>query len=261
MRSARLVGMTPSTNDTCIPASRNSRLSDHVYYGSLPPTIREVWHGGHPEAGAYCAHNPRHRRRRRRETFHRRPSQVPATKSCCRRREDAYICRSDPSKINLALIDIMCIGERYRARDGLLTKPRDRLVLTVGLPGRCIQAVQHDGGPDGGFLEKPFSAQALVQRIQEVLPIPSQGDGPVKSAPPAAPEAGPDRTSTAGNADAVYRLETPVRCPQCGETITTLRAVRLLRTQVNFTSTLPRRGRVLACPNCLCVVSAELTNF
>lgn len=61
--------------------------------------------------------------------------------------------------------------------------------------------------------------------------------------------------------DAVYRLETPVKCPYCGETISTLKAVRLLRDQVNFTSTLPRRGRVLACPLCRALLPAELTNL
>jgi hypothetical protein len=142
-----------------------------------------------------------------------------------------------------------------------------------GFPADAIRAVQHDGGPDGGFLEKPFSAQLLVQRVQEVLPNPAPGSAgsqesgvrvpdsavgaphPVPGMPP------PAGSSTAANADAVYRLETPVRCAQCGETITTLKAVRLLRTQVNFTSTLPRRGRVLTCPSCLCMVAAELTNF
>jgi ribosomal protein S27E len=61
--------------------------------------------------------------------------------------------------------------------------------------------------------------------------------------------------------DAVYRLETPVKCPYCGETISILKAVRLLREQVNFTSTLPRRGRVVACPVCRAVLPAELTNL
>lgn len=61
--------------------------------------------------------------------------------------------------------------------------------------------------------------------------------------------------------DAVYRLETAVKCPSCGEAISTLKAVRLLREQVNFTSTLPRRGRVVACPVCLAVLPAELTNL
>jgi len=61
--------------------------------------------------------------------------------------------------------------------------------------------------------------------------------------------------------DAEYTLESPVKCPACGERVTTLKAVRLIRAQVNFTSTLPRRGRVIACPHCLAVVPAELSNF
>lgn len=61
--------------------------------------------------------------------------------------------------------------------------------------------------------------------------------------------------------DAEYALEHPVRCLACGETVSTLKAVRLLRTRVNFTSTLPRRGRVVVCPICYAMVPAELTNF
>src|SRR5436305_2113668 len=61
--------------------------------------------------------------------------------------------------------------------------------------------------------------------------------------------------------EAEYALESPVRCPACGERITTVRAVRLLRAKVNFTSTLPRRGRVITCPQCLAIVPGELTNF
>jgi DNA-binding NtrC family response regulator len=67
--------------------------------------------------------------------------------------------------------------------------------------------------------------------------------------------------STETKIEAEYTLETPVRCPACGERIVSLKAVRLVRSQVNFTSTLPRRGRVIACPNCLAIVPAELTNF
>jgi hypothetical protein len=62
-------------------------------------------------------------------------------------------------------------------------------------------------------------------------------------------------------AEAEYSLEWPVKCPACGETISSLKAVRLLRTHVNFTSTLPRRGRVVVCPRCHVVLPAELTNF
>jgi hypothetical protein len=59
--------------------------------------------------------------------------------------------------------------------------------------------------------------------------------------------------------DAEYALEYPVRCPHCGQALDVVRVVRLLRTKVNFTSLLPRRGRVISCPLCLKVLSAELS--
>ena len=61
--------------------------------------------------------------------------------------------------------------------------------------------------------------------------------------------------------EAEYALESPQTCPQCKKEVSTLQVVRLLRSKVNFTSTLPRRGRVLACPKCLTVMSGELGNL
>jgi hypothetical protein len=60
---------------------------------------------------------------------------------------------------------------------------------------------------------------------------------------------------------AVYTLELPVRCPHCRELIRSLRVLRIKRTQVSFTSTLPRGGRVIACPQCERVLSAELATL
>ena len=57
---------------------------------------------------------------------------------------------------------------------------------------------------------------------------------------------------------ASYELELPARCPYCREAIRTLRVLRLKRTQVTFTSTLPRGGRALVCPACERILSAEL---
>jgi len=70
-----------------------------------------------------------------------------------------------------------------------------------------------------------------------------------------------DVTETTASDEAEYTLESPVRCPRCGETIEVLRVVRLLRTKVNFTSTLPRRGRAMCCPQCGTLLSAELSGF
>lgn len=60
---------------------------------------------------------------------------------------------------------------------------------------------------------------------------------------------------------AVYALESPVRCPECAQEIHTLRVLRVLRTQVSFTSTLPRKGYVILCPHCERLLSAELSGL
>ena len=58
---------------------------------------------------------------------------------------------------------------------------------------------------------------------------------------------------------AVYTMESRARCPQCEREISTLRVLRVVRTQVTFTSTLPRKGYVVICPECEHVISAELS--
>ena len=65
----------------------------------------------------------------------------------------------------------------------------------------------------------------------------------------------------ARQSEAEYTLEYPARCPHCAAESEVLRVVRLLRTRVNFTSTLPRRGRVISCPECTTIIAAELVGF
>lgn len=57
---------------------------------------------------------------------------------------------------------------------------------------------------------------------------------------------------------AVYGLEHPVTCPNCKVELDRVYAVRLFRAKVNFMSSLPRSGRVLACPSCRVVLPGEL---
>jgi DNA-binding response OmpR family regulator len=166
--------------------------------------------------------------------------------------------------IDLLLTDIMLpSGNGISLASALLAKRPDAQVLYMsGFTADAIQAVQHEAGPNGGFLEKPFLPRTLVDRVRMVVP-PNERQVPfeVQPEPVIAPTPLPADVAPGANSDAVYRLESPARCPQCGETISTLRAVRLLRMQVNFTSTLPRRGRIITCPCCLSIVPAELTNF
>jgi hypothetical protein len=61
------------------------------------------------------------------------------------------------------------------------------------------------------------------------------------------------------DSEAEYALEYPAVCPSCGEVLATVKVVRLLRTRVNFTSTLPRHGRAVICPGCRAILSAALT--
>jgi hypothetical protein len=58
--------------------------------------------------------------------------------------------------------------------------------------------------------------------------------------------------------EAEYTLETPVSCPNCKGEISSVHVVRLLRSRINFTSTLPRRGHVILCGSCRAMLSANL---
>ena len=58
---------------------------------------------------------------------------------------------------------------------------------------------------------------------------------------------------------ATYTTEVAVRCPHCEESIHTVRIVALTRSQVAFTSTLPRKGRVAVCPECDAILPVELS--
>lgn len=60
---------------------------------------------------------------------------------------------------------------------------------------------------------------------------------------------------------AEYTLELPARCPYCREPIHTIRVVRMTRSKVQFTSTLPRTGRAFVCPSCERLLSIELAGI
>jgi hypothetical protein len=59
----------------------------------------------------------------------------------------------------------------------------------------------------------------------------------------------------------LYHLELPARCPSCREPIRSVRVLRMTRMQVAFTSTLPRGGRAMVCPQCERIISIELSTF
>ena len=71
----------------------------------------------------------------------------------------------------------------------------------------------------------------------------------------------PQGAAAAGSAGAVYTLESPAQCPECDSEITTIHVIRVMRTQVSFTSTLPRKAYVIACPACRKLLSAGLSGL
>lgn len=165
-----------------------------------------------------------------------------------------------PTKIHLILTDIILPTSNGMAlaHDLVAKRPGTPVLYMSGAGSHAIHAIQFEGAPVGEFLEKPFPPDMLVRKVRAVLlQAAAQSGAESVGVSASSSETAAQRQSS----DAVYRLESAVRCPQCRETISALQAVRLLRAQVNFTSTLPRRGRVLVCPSCAAIVSAELTAF
>lgn len=63
------------------------------------------------------------------------------------------------------------------------------------------------------------------------------------------------------DSEAEYALEYTCNCPHCLHSLRTVAVVRMLRTKVNFTSTMPRRGRAVICPKCRNILSVELSTL
>jgi len=57
---------------------------------------------------------------------------------------------------------------------------------------------------------------------------------------------------------AEYAIESEVKCPHCQGSFDSVHVVRLLRTKVHFTSSLPRRGYVAVCPGCRTIIPAAI---
>lgn len=143
--------------------------------------------------------------------------------------------------------DGLWLAERLRAE-----WPSTKAVIVTAIDDvRTIQQSRDLGAAD--YLTKPINRDQLQQVVGRLAARTAAHESDAS-----------DRVANIPAQEAIeaeYALETPVRCPACGERIVTIKAVRLIRGHVNFTSTLPRRGRVLACPHCLAIVPGELTNF
>jgi hypothetical protein len=87
---------------------------------------------------------------------------------------------------------------------------------------------------------------------------------PAPKVPPTAPaqENDPEPEGVEGiQYEAEYTVESPVRCPLCKASVKTVNVLRMLRTRVNFTSNLPRRGWVATCPSCHAIVTVGVASL
>jgi CheY-like chemotaxis protein len=151
--------------------------------------------------------------------------------------------------------DGLWLAERLQARWPLIP-----VIMATAIDDlETVRQSRRVGAVD--YITKPIAPDQLLQVLRRAITAPSEAIPPAENSEDVAWSAGERQASNEPKSDAEYRLEFPVRCPACGERIETLKAVRLIRAQVNFTSTLPRRGRLLACPHCLAIVPGELSNF
>ena len=167
---------------------------------------------------------------------------------------------SEPASVVLSDVrmpeeDGLWLAERLRAR-----WPATRVVMATGVDDlETIRQCRDLGAVD--YVTKPILPEQLLKVVRRAATAPDPNEVAPKPAGADADAAGEKLVPEEFRPEAEYTLESPVRCPSCAELMTVVRAIRLIRVQVNFTSTLPRRGHVTVCPHCLSVIPAELSNF
>lgn len=161
--------------------------------------------------------------------------------------------------------DGLWLAQRIRAK-----WPRAAIIMATAVDDHeTVRQSSALGAVD--YLTKPIAAEHLLQVVGRALRArnerkrsgTNQNIAPAGGTlfEPAPIDVVETEDSLEGGIEAEYTLEHAVRCSSCREKITTLKAVRVMRSRVNFTSTLPRRGRLVVCPKCLAIMPVELGNF
>jgi hypothetical protein len=136
-------------------------------------------------------------------------------------------------------------------------------VAAAAEPARRVQDEWGVYDPEAAGM--PALMRALDDEEQSAPVVPSSASAPRqidrRSEEPVVSDATQAAAFERTQTGALYTLEGPVTCPECSSEIRTLRVLRVLRTQVSFTSTLPRRGYVILCPDCDRILSAELSGL
>ena len=143
----------------------------------------------------------------------------------------------------------------------ILPNPKSNYRLVP--PSAPTRAVQDEWGL---FDPEQAGIQAAVRTLREMkatVPVTTEVATPPATALPDVDENAANVTDAQplDGEGTVYRLEFATRCPHCRKAIKTFKVFRLLRTQVSFTSTLPRKGYVIVCPDCDGLLSTELSGL
>jgi hypothetical protein len=119
----------------------------------------------------------------------------------------------------------------------------------------CLREVADPAAARRTMISKPATATAIkIATSASPAPATLTGSAPIAAATQAA-------AAAAAAGGAVYTLESPALCPECDTEITTIHVIRVMRTQVSFTSTLPRKAYVISCPACRKLLSAGLSGL
>lgn len=199
----------------------------------------------------------------------------PAVREYLRRCLEAagYAVKQAPSAeealefMNLGPASVVLCDIRMPGRDGLWLAeqvrsrwPRTAIVMATALDDReTVQKSTAVGAVD--YLTKPIAAEHLLRVVGRAMQARNERGSVIDRAIATPLEIDATDENLENGIEAEYALEHPVRCSACREMIKSLKAVRVMRSKVNFTSTLPRRGRILVCPRCSAIMPAELGNF
>jgi DNA-binding NtrC family response regulator len=120
--------------------------------------------------------------------------------------------------IRMPIHDGLWLTERLRER-----WPNTPVVMTTAIDDvETITKSRSLGAFD--YLTKPIAPKQLLQAVRRATSAPEEEE---VSSPDSATSALKELHKKLGKIEAEYALECPVRCPSCGETVTTVKAVRL----------------------------------
>src|SRR5260221_5216687 len=132
------------------------------------------------------------------------------------------VAGAHPSAVHLLLTDIMMPHGNgiTLAKEFVNRWPETTVLYMSGFEPETLELVQNGTAPAGAFLAKPFTPKQLSDQVQKLVPLGHHEDDasglpdPMSQAPMAVPHE--HVVVRSSSSEAIYRLESPAKCPQCG---------------------------------------------